>query len=201
VRVVSLSLLSFLVHQPYRPLHHRIHQPPHLVGEDHNRGIPTSHQKLLILDHNHQVIGHTDCICGSDAAFAENGLPDGQVIPLPRLDEPIAGATLLRLLGYEARLVIVGGFGLCAGSPCINRPAPCFRQQSGRRSWPGTVESWNSRHLGREDPDHLPAVFITSQADNPSHAEPYDLVVGITGEQQPSQACQERQMTDQHHRL
>jgi hypothetical protein len=87
------------------------------VGEHHNRGIASPHQQPLILDHDRQLIGHADRVCGSDAPFAENRLPDGQVVRLTRPDEAIARMTVLRLLGNEAGLVIVGDASLYLSSP------------------------------------------------------------------------------------
>ncbi len=105
----SLLAAGLPTHQPCRPLHQRIHQPPHLAREDRNRGIPTPHHKPPILDHNRQVIGHADCICGPEAPFAENGLPDGEVICLAGLDEAIAGVTVLRLLGFSHSCTVPSG--------------------------------------------------------------------------------------------
>jgi hypothetical protein len=79
-------------------------------------GITSSHHKPSVLDCNGQVIAHVDCISNSKATFAENGLTHGQVVRLCRANELVTAMTVLRLLGQEARLVIVGGFGHCTGS-------------------------------------------------------------------------------------
>ena len=77
----SVCLLNLPVHQPPRPLHQRIHQAPHLMREYLNRRTSTPHLQPSLLDHNRQVIGHVDRVCGPDAPLAQNGLPNGQVEP------------------------------------------------------------------------------------------------------------------------
>jgi hypothetical protein len=100
------------------------------VGEDHDRIFPTAYQQPRILNHNRQVIGHADCVCTSDAPLAENGLPDGQVVRLARLGEPIAGVTVLRLLGYEAGLVILAR----TSRGILPRGAACITTTTGSRT-------------------------------------------------------------------
>jgi hypothetical protein len=84
-----------------------------LTVEEYNRLLDSLQ---LFLDHNYQGITHVDCVCGLDAPFAEDGLPDSQIGLLARRDEGIASMTVLRLLGHEAGLVIGGGFGHGGGS-------------------------------------------------------------------------------------
>ena len=67
-----------------------------------------------MLEHDRQPIPHAYCVCGFEGSFTEHGLPDGQGVCLAGLNGTVACATVLRLLGHEARPAMFGGFGsLC----------------------------------------------------------------------------------------